>query len=203
METETINNQKKSSSNELVETILSGEGIYFKCGQVAKILGIKPDSVRYYTETFSEFLHPEKTKNDKGGHRLYTDEDIVTLRTILTLLKKYSPAEVRAQLRDPNLRIILASDEDADSEEKKSLLAHNEFLVNQLITSLCSVFSQSLEQQSNMFNDKFLLQQQELEQLKVQNQALAKQLEHTNELLCSIDENTKRSKGGFFSKFRK
>lgn len=204
MDTEKHDNQENISPSGSVEAILSGEGIYYKCGDVARLLGIKPDSVRYYTEAFSEFLHPEKTKKDKGGHRLYSDEDIALLRTILNLLKKYSAAEVRAQLRDPELRIIMASNTERKLDEERSLLAHNEYLINQLTVAMCEAFSKALEKQANEIGEQyqkiFIQQQQEFDFLKEQNTRLTEKLEHINEALSSIEENKKNSKFRLFNR---
>jgi DNA-binding transcriptional MerR regulator len=56
--------------------------LYFKIGEVAELVGVKPYVLRYWESEFS-ILKPTKTKSK---HRLYRRKDIETLLQIKQLL---------------------------------------------------------------------------------------------------------------------
>ncbi len=56
--------------------------LYYRIGEVAEIVGVKPHVLRYWESEFS-FLSPQKTE---GNHRLYTHKDLQKVLTIKKLL---------------------------------------------------------------------------------------------------------------------
>ena len=60
------------------------EKIYYSIGEVAEILGESTSLVRYWTNTFDKFLRP---KRNSRGNRVYTNEDIETLKQLHLLIK--------------------------------------------------------------------------------------------------------------------
>ena len=84
--------------------------LYFKIGEVAEIVGVKPYVLRYWESEFS-MIKPTKTRSK---HRLYRRKDVETLLQIKRLLHeqrftiegarkrlKSSPKDERRQLEMP------------------------------------------------------------------------------------------------------
>jgi DNA-binding transcriptional MerR regulator len=95
-----------------------------RIGDVAKLVGTTPRTIRYYEEIG---LLPEASARPSGQHRIYTNEEVERLREVMrlkhllgvtldelkTLLTaEEARAEVRAQLRR----------EDVDPERRRELL---------------------------------------------------------------------------------
>jgi DNA-binding transcriptional MerR regulator len=103
---------------------MSGDAPSLRIGDVAKLVGTTPRTIRYYEEVG---LLPEASSRPSGGHRVYTDAEVerlrevmrlkellgVTLEELKTLLAaEESRATVRAQLRR----------EDVDPARRRELL---------------------------------------------------------------------------------
>ena len=76
------------------------EKLYFKIGEVAKIVGVKPYVLRYWETEFS-VVRPGKTRSK---HRLYRRKDVETLLRIKVLLhdQRFTIEGARKQLRLEN-----------------------------------------------------------------------------------------------------
>ena len=61
------------------------EKLYYPIGEVAEILGEAPSLVRFWTTTFEKFLKPRRNVK---GNRIYTVEEIDTLKQIHFLVKE-------------------------------------------------------------------------------------------------------------------
>ena len=85
--------------------------LYFRIGEVAKIVGVKPYVLRYWETEFS-ILKPGKTPS---RHRLYRRRDVETLLEIKTLLYEegFTIAGAKKKLRE--------NDENSREEEKEVL----------------------------------------------------------------------------------
>jgi len=72
--------------------------LYFKIGEVAKLVGVKPYVLRYWETEFS-ILRPGKTRSK---HRLYRRKDVDTLLEIRRLLygERYTIEGAKRRLRD-------------------------------------------------------------------------------------------------------
>ena len=72
--------------------------LYFKIGEVARLLGVKPYVLRYWESEFS-VLRPGKTRS---RHRLYRRKDVETLLEIRRLLyaEGYTIAGAKRRLRE-------------------------------------------------------------------------------------------------------
>jgi len=66
--------------------------LYFKIGEVAKIVGVKPYVLRYWESEFS-VIRPGKTQSK---HRLYRRRDVETLLEIKT---SYTASATRSRAR--------------------------------------------------------------------------------------------------------
>ena len=72
--------------------------LYFKIGEVARMVGVKPCVLRYWESEFS-VLRPGKTRS---RHRLYRRKDVETLLEIRRLLyaEGYTIAGAKRRLRE-------------------------------------------------------------------------------------------------------
>lgn len=77
---------------------LLGDKLYFKIGEVAKIVGVKPYVLRYWETEFS-ILRPGKTRSK---HRLYRRRDVDLLLKIKDLLhtRRFTIEGARKKLRE-------------------------------------------------------------------------------------------------------
>ncbi|HYB97615.1 MAG TPA: MerR family transcriptional regulator [Candidatus Limnocylindrales bacterium] len=78
-------------------TGLPPDKLYFKIGEVARIVGVKPYVLRYWESEFS-VIKPGKTRSK---HRLYRRKDVETLLRIKDLLhhRRFTIEGARRQLR--------------------------------------------------------------------------------------------------------
>jgi len=92
--------------------------LYFKIGEVAKLVGVKPYVLRYW-ETECSILRPGKTR---ARHRLYRRKDVETLLEIRRLLyaDRYTIEGAKRRLRESGR---LADEEPAAKDEEASTLA--------------------------------------------------------------------------------
>ena len=79
------------------ETQIPQEKLYFKIGEVAKIVGVKPYVLRYWETEFS-VVRPGKTRSK---HRLYRRKDVEMLVRIKELLhdRRFTIEGARKHLR--------------------------------------------------------------------------------------------------------
>ncbi len=61
------------------------EKLYYNIGEVAEILGENTSLVRFWSDTFSAFVHPQR--NAKGNRR-FTPSDVESLKMIHYLVKE-------------------------------------------------------------------------------------------------------------------
>ena len=80
-----------------MDSAIPSEKLYFKIGEVAKIVGVKPYVLRYWETEFS-VIRPGKTRSQ---HRLYRRKDVETLLQIKELLhkKRFTIEGARRHLR--------------------------------------------------------------------------------------------------------
>ncbi|HKM12030.1 MAG TPA: MerR family transcriptional regulator [Bacteroidales bacterium] len=57
---------------------------YYTIGQVAKMFDVNVSLIRFWSDTFSEYVRPDR--NNKGN-RLYREADIAALKNISRLVK--------------------------------------------------------------------------------------------------------------------
>jgi DNA-binding transcriptional MerR regulator len=59
--------------------------VQYPIGQVAKMFGVKPGTIRHWSKEFEEIIKPVRTKK---GNRIYSPQDIETFSIIYNLVKK-------------------------------------------------------------------------------------------------------------------
>lgn len=76
------------------------ERLFFTIGEVARMIGVTPSSIRYWESSFVE-LTPQKSS---GGTRLFSQDDIETLKLINYLVKERGLTIKGAQMELKNNR---------------------------------------------------------------------------------------------------
>ena len=91
--------------------------LFYKIGEVSKILGVEPYVLRYWETEFS-FLKPRK---NKSGQRVYVKKDVELLLSIKELLYKerYTIEGVRKRLGLGNLTVESKPRTDTLKTEKQ------------------------------------------------------------------------------------
>lgn len=191
-------------NNDIIETIdstdsyVDGEDVYYTSGQVASMIGISRDLVRYYTNEYEEFLNPDRTK---GGHLRYRGDDIETLRLILSLLKKHSAAETKSILRDKDVKLIYANSGDEEKGMLKILFENNKYLADLIIERLensVAIKQQELlieqKEKENIIYEELL---DNIKSLKEENQ------EMKNIILEILNKEESKRRKGLFGLFKK
>jgi DNA-binding transcriptional MerR regulator len=91
--------------------------LFYKIGEVSKILGVEPYVLRYWETEFS-FLKPRK---NKSGQRVYVKKDVELLLSIKELLyqERYTIEGVRKRLGLGNLTIESRSRTDVVKTDKQ------------------------------------------------------------------------------------
>jgi DNA-binding transcriptional MerR regulator len=97
---------------------------YFKIGEAAQLVGVKPSVLRFW-ETEFRTLRPEKTRSNQ---RLYTRKSIEKLRRIRELLydRGFTIAGARRALREPPTADELAAAEAAERAAAERAAAERE-----------------------------------------------------------------------------
>ena len=88
--------------------------LYFKIGEVARLVGVKPYVLRYWETEFS-VVRQGKTRSK---HRLYRRKDVETLLEIRRLLyaERYTIEGAKRRLREGNARLPAAEDVNPDPD---------------------------------------------------------------------------------------
>ena len=86
----------KASSESIKSYLPFPDKLFYKIGEVSKIVGVEPYVLRYWETEFS-FLKPRK---NKSGQRVYIKKDVELLLTIKRLLyqERYTIEGVRKRL---------------------------------------------------------------------------------------------------------
>jgi DNA-binding transcriptional MerR regulator len=86
----------KATSESLKAYLPFPDKLFYKIGEVSKIVGVEPYVLRYWETEFS-FLKPRK---NKSGQRVYIKKDVETLLAIKRLLyqERYTIEGVRKRL---------------------------------------------------------------------------------------------------------
>ena len=88
--------------------------LYFKIGEVARLVGVKPYVLRYWETEFS-VVRPGKTRSK---HRLYRRKDVETLLEIRRLLyaERYTIEGAKRRLREGTLRTAPVEEPKPDAD---------------------------------------------------------------------------------------
>ena len=94
--------------------------LYFKIGEVARLVGVKPYVLRYWETEFS-ILRPGKTRSK---HRLYRRKDVETLLEIRRLLyaERYTIEGAKRRLREGATRAAEEQPSDTLATVRDELL---------------------------------------------------------------------------------
>ncbi|MEW6584369.1 MAG: MerR family transcriptional regulator [Nitrospirota bacterium] len=105
----------KSSQENLKSQISFPDKLFYKIGEVSKIVGVEPYVLRYWETEFS-FLKPRK---NKSGQRVYIKKDVELLLTIKRLLyqERYTIEGVRKRLGLSPLHIEPGPEQESPKKE--------------------------------------------------------------------------------------
>jgi DNA-binding transcriptional MerR regulator len=89
--------------------------LFYKIGEVSKIVGVEPYVLRYWETEFS-FLKPRK---NKSGQRVYVKKDVQMLLTIKRLLyqERYTIEGVRNRLGSGSENVEARTEQDSQKRE--------------------------------------------------------------------------------------
>lgn len=92
------NQHEAPSSQEKVNKIEIPDKLYFKIGEVAKLIGVEPYVLRYWETEFPQ-ISPSKSKSNQ---RLYKKQDVEMIVSIRNLLydQKYTISGAKRKLRE-------------------------------------------------------------------------------------------------------
>ena len=98
------------------EAVRIPEKLYFKIGEVSKIVGVKPYVLRYWETEFKE-IEPAKSRSNQ---RLYRRKDVDALLTIKNLLYKegFTITGARKKIRD-HLKSVGKKHDTSSSKKPK------------------------------------------------------------------------------------
>jgi DNA-binding transcriptional MerR regulator len=105
----------KSAPESLKSSISFPDKLFYKIGEVSKIVGVEPYVLRYWETEFS-FLKPRK---NKSGQRVYIKKDVEMLLTIKRLLyqERYTIEGVRNRLGSGLVNTDARSEQDLQKRE--------------------------------------------------------------------------------------
>lgn len=106
----------KSSQEKIKNYIPFPDKLFYKIGEVSRIIGVEPYVLRYWETEFS-FLKPRK---NKSGQRVYVKKDVELLLSIKKLLyqERYTIEGVRKRL---GLGIIQPESKPEQETQKKEI----------------------------------------------------------------------------------
>jgi DNA-binding transcriptional MerR regulator len=67
---------------------MADQGRFFRPGEAAEAIGIKPSTLRVYVQRFGELLGDDANTGERDGGRLYTERDVETLRRARDLIAR-------------------------------------------------------------------------------------------------------------------
>lgn len=119
--------------------------VFYKIGEVSKILEVEPYTIRYWESEFL-FIQPKRTKT---GQRIYTKEDIDLLKEIKRLLyeEKYTISGVKKKFTKNNLKSEstkngetltspFVTSEEYNEKELVKVLSHIKKKLKEILASL-------------------------------------------------------------------
>ena len=112
---------------------VEGEDVVYTTGEVAEMLGITRDRLRYHIKDFEDYIQIDKTKSGKGAHWRFHAKDVEVIRTIIRL-----------------------KDSGKSVEDIKDMLDNlgMDMMVNDA-SKMVQVFTQVLNRNNEMLLDKF------------------------------------------------
>ena len=155
----------------------------YSIAEISHITNLAPHTLRYYEQQFPNLL---KTERSKGGHRIYNEEHLETLKSIIHLLKNEGKTikQAREELGEPDNSIDehigekeLIKSETSLSDKEKSLF--NGSLPD--ISTLLMLVVEKLDYicRNNDNRDKILKRLLKKSKNKEKNEELLEQLART------------------------
>jgi DNA-binding transcriptional MerR regulator len=127
----------KSAQERAKSAHLFPDKLFYKIGEVSRIVGVEPYVLRYWETEFS-FLKPRK---NKSGQRVYIKRDVELLLDIKRLLyqERYTIEGVRKRLGLGVVNVKSKSEQDLKKTEirqPKQILAHIKKRLREILSQL-------------------------------------------------------------------
>ena len=92
------------------------EKLYYSIGEVAEILGESTSLVRFWSDTFSDFVRPERNRK---GNRRFTPADVENLKIIHHLVKEgEAPTPKERHEKQEEVKAAFAQEERLHKHEE-------------------------------------------------------------------------------------
>lgn len=194
-------------TDEQLKALGSENGVFYKIGEVAKMLGVSDQVLRNYCMWFDKFLNIQKTK---GGQRLFQKKDIENLRVIIKLknerrftneqvtqfLEGKNPYESNKKHEDDssNANVLMEMIRGAVVEAVAKALEENMKTTTLLLEDQKENYDQIIEQDKNLIStlEKKLAEQNEIITKYAEQQAQTEKL--LNDIAATSQENAQVSK---------
>lgn len=161
---------------EMQEEILSDSDGTYSYGEVAKMLDIDTNNLRYYVDQYIEFINPKRSSSSKRGKYRFTNESIDVLKTIFKCrennLKKDEIIEVLKGESPPPLL--------GNEDLLKHLRNFAEIFASSYSQKTLAALIEQLNLQSTHIEQLKLQSNDEVNKLTVENERLSKQLIERN-----------------------
>lgn len=178
---------------------VTGEDITYSTGEVASMLGISRDNLRYIIKPFiGKYIAIDRTSAKESSHWRIHSKDIELIRTIIRLRKQgRTTANIQEMLDDPGLALLLGEGTNTAKAIADVLTKNNELLIKS--------FSNILSGINESYRKSELKHLENSEQLQSQNSELQEKVQYLSnqveELKNLINEKLPEKKK--FSLFRR
>lgn len=157
---------------EMQEEILSDSDGTYSYGEVAKMLDVDPNNLRYYVDQYIEFINPKRSSSSKRGKYRFTNESIDVLKIIFKCREN--------NLKKDEIIGVLKGESPPPLLGNEDLLKHMRNFAEIFATSFSqktiAAFIEELKIQSSLIEQLKLESNEEVNKLTVENERLSKQL---------------------------
>lgn len=163
---------------------VTGEDITYSTGEVAKMLNIERDTLRYNIKPFiDDYISIERTSSKESAHWRIHSKDIELISTIIRLRKQgKSVTDIKEMLDEPGISLLLGQGTVATKamiETMAEILTKN----NEL---LFAKFSESFEKLQSSKHDSEVKYIEDSEKLRKQNEYLKSQVDNLSQKLDEL-----------------
>lgn len=178
-----IEKMEKTDIEESMEYV-TGEDITYSTGEVANMLGISRDNLRYTIKPFiGKYIVIDKTSAKESSHWRIHSKDIELIRTIIRLKKQgRTTSNIQEMLDDPGLNFLLGEGTNVTKSMAEVLTKNNELLIKKFSDILSGINESYQKSELKYIEDSERLRSQNSE-LKNEVQELSKQVEELKDLI--------------------
>lgn len=170
-------------TDEQLKALGSENGVFYKIGEVAKMLGVSDQVLRNYCMWFDKFLNIQKTK---GGQRLFQKKDVERLRVIIKLKneRRFTNEQVTQFLEGKNPYESNKKHEDGSSNANVLM----EMIRGAVVEAVAKALEENMQATTLLLEDQKENYDQIIEQDKNLISTLEKKLAEQNEIITKYAE---------------